>query len=279
VTHMKDAKSVIGRGVVDRKNLIAGYGEDVAYTEFPECVNNSFTACNHVRILAYCAQIMPRAKSASVSKTFNSTLERFSGNGLNWVIARLPIEVEKVWGTRGMLKVRVRVNGFEYRTSLFPTGKGEHYLLVNKKVQKAAKIGPGKEATFVVEPDLESREVQIPPELEQSLKQDRGLRKWFDALSRSARKWLSDLVSEAKSPETRRRRAERIAEQVMEAMEAEKELPPMVRLAFSRIPGAFQTWKNMTEKQRRHNLLAIFYYQNPESRQRRFERIFAEPSE
>jgi uncharacterized protein YdeI (YjbR/CyaY-like superfamily) len=220
---------------------------------------------------------MPRAKSAS--KTFNATLEKFSGNGLNWVIARLPIQVEKVWGTRGMLKVRVRVNGFEYRTSLFPTGKGEHYLLVNKKVQKAAKIGPGKDATFVVEPDLEARELQIPPELEQSLKQVRRLKKWFDTLSHSVRKWLSDLVSEAKSPETRRRRAQRVAEQVMAAMEAEHDLPPMVRLAFSRIPGAVQTWQNMTEKQRRHNLLAIFYYQTPESRLRRIERIFQESSE
>jgi uncharacterized protein YdeI (YjbR/CyaY-like superfamily) len=220
---------------------------------------------------------MPRGKSTA--KTFNSTLEKFSGNGLNWVIARLPIQVEKVWGTRGMLKVRVRVNGFEYRTSLFPTGKGEHYLLVNKKVQEAAKIGPGKEATFVVEPDLEVRELQTPPELEQALKQDRRLKKWFDTLSRSARKWLSDMVSEAKSPETRRRRAERTAEQVMEAMEAERDLPPMVRLAFSRIPGAFPAWNKMTERQKRHNLLAIFYYRTPESRLRRIERIFREPSD
>ena len=142
MTHMKNAKPVIGRGVKDRKNLVAGYGKNVTYAELSERLNNSFTACNHMRILAYCARDMPTAKSAS--KTFNAMLERFSGNGLNWVIARLPIPVEKVWGTRGMLKVRVRVNGFEYRTSLFPTGKGEHYLLVNKKVQKAAKTGPEK---------------------------------------------------------------------------------------------------------------------------------------
>ena len=272
---MKNAKSVIGGRVINRQNLIAGHGKNIAHAELSERLNDSFAACNHVRILAYCARVMPRAKSAS--KTFKATLEKFSGNGLNWVIARLPIEVEKVWGTRGMLKVRVRVNDFEYRTSLFPTGKGEHYLLVNKKVQKAAKVAPGKEATFVVEPDFEVRELQIPSELEQSLKQDRRLKKWFDTLSRSARKWLSDLVGEAKSPETRSRRAERVAEQVMQAMEAEQDLPPMVRLAFNRIPGAFQTWNKMTERQRRHNLLAIFHYRTPESRQRRIERIFREP--
>jgi uncharacterized protein YdeI (YjbR/CyaY-like superfamily) len=212
------------------------------------------------------------------SKTFQARLERFSGNGLNWVIARLPIQVEKIWGTRGSLKVHVNVNGYDYRTSLFPTGTGQHYLIVNKQMQKAARVAPGNEATFVVTPDLEARKLKVPVELEQALKEDRKLRKWFDQLSYSVQKWLTDLVSDAKSPETRQRRAERVAEQVMEAMGAEQELPPMLRLAFSRIPGADRVWKNMTEKQRRHNLLAIFYYRTPETRLKRISRIFETPS-
>jgi hypothetical protein len=222
---------------------------------------------------------MAKSESKLGSKTFSATLEKFRGNGLNWVIARLPIQVEKTWGTRGLLRVHVRVNGFEYRTSLFPTGTGEHYLLVNKKMQKAARIGPGSLATFVVTPDPETRELKLPTELEQALNEDRALRKWFDQLKYSVRKWLSDLVSEGKSSETRRRRAERVAEQVMEAMDAEYDLPPMLRLAFNRIPGANQAWKNMTDKQRRHNLLAIFYYRNPESRMKRIARIFEKPTE
>jgi hypothetical protein len=100
------------------------------------------------------------------------------------------------------------------------------------------------------------------------------LRKWFDRLSYSIRKWLSDLVETPKSPAARNKRADRIAEQVMQAMEAEQELPPFLRLEFRRIPGADNAWKNMTDIQRRNHLLAIFYYRTPESQTKRIRRIF-----
>src|SRR5262249_5125348 len=70
------------------------------------------------------ATIHAMAVAKSQSKTFQGTLERFRANGLNWVITRIPFSVQKLWGTRGSLKVFVEVNGFKYRTSLFPTGRG-----------------------------------------------------------------------------------------------------------------------------------------------------------
>ena len=210
---------------------------------------------------------------SSNSKTFRATLEPLRANRLNWTIARLPFSVEKTWKSRGILKVYVTVNGLEYRTSLFPTRKCEHFLLVNKKMQKAARIAPGTVANFTVWPDLSPRELELPRELEEALKEDRALKKWFDRLSYSVRKWLSDQVADCKSPETRRKRAERVAEEVMEAMEAERDLPPMIRLALARHPGAEQAWKAMTPIQRRHGLLAIFYYRAPESRMRRLEKL------
>src|SRR5881397_733821 len=124
----------------------------------------------------------------SDSKTFRATLKRFRGNGLNWVIVQLPFSVEKRWKTRGMLRVNVEVNGFHYRTSLFPTRSGQHFLLVNKKMQKAARILPGSTASFTVTPDLSPREVKLPSELEHALKEDRQLWKWFDHLPHSLRK-------------------------------------------------------------------------------------------
>jgi hypothetical protein len=207
------------------------------------------------------------------SKSFRATLERFPGNGLNWVIIRLPFSVEKRWKMRGTLRVNVEVNGFEYRTAVFPTRTGRHFMIVNKKMQKAARIVPGSTAVFTLTPDFSPRVIQLPKELEASLKEDRLLKKWFDRLSYSARKWLVDQVADAKTAETRRRRAERVAENVMEAMEAEHDLPPMVRLAFARRPGADQAWRDLTERQRRHNLLAIFHYRTPESRLNRIEKL------
>jgi len=107
------------------------------------------------------------------------------------------------------------------------------------------------------------------------LNEERALHNWFDRLSYSIRKWVVDQVANGKSPETRQNRAERVAESLMAAMDAEQDLPPMIRLAFSRHPGAEQAWRNLTAIQRRQNLLAIFFYRTPESRLNRIEKLIA----
>jgi hypothetical protein len=206
------------------------------------------------------------------SKIFRGTLERLHRNGVTLVVVPLPFSVEKRWNTRGRLRVNVEVNGFQYRTAVFPR-LGQHFLLVNKKAQKAARLAPGSTAAFTLTPDFSPRVIQLPRELETALNESRALRKWFDRLSYSIRGWYVDLVAEAKSPDTRRKRAERVAENVMEAMDAEHDVPPIMRLAFARHPGAEQGWRKLTENQRRHNLLAIFYKRTPESRLDRISKL------
>jgi len=213
-------------------------------------------------------------KSASkpVSKSFKATLERMPSN-LGWVIVRIPLDVPKVWGTRGMLKVKGEINGFAFRTSLFPTGKGYHYLLVNKRMQADAAARPGSVAQFRLEPDMEKRVATVPAELQRILNEDRSLRRWFDQLNYSTCKWITDRVVQVKSAEARVRRAEQAAEQLMATMEAERELPPILKLAFAREPRALAGWQRMSPTHRRGNLLAIFYYRTPEARDRRIAKI------
>ena len=209
-------------------------------------------------------------KSASkpVSKSFKAALERMPSN-LGWVIVRIPLDVPKIWGTRGMLKVKGEINGFAFRTSLFPTGKGYHYLLVNKRMQAGAVARPGLVAQFCLEPDTEKRVATVPAELQRILSEDRSLHRWFGQLNYSTRKWIADWVSQVKSPEARVRRAEQVAEQLMATMEAERELPPILKLAFAREPRALAGWQRMSLSHRRGHLLAIFYYRTPDSRDRR----------
>ena len=190
-------------------------------------------------------------------------------SNLGWVIVRIPLDVPKVWGTRGMLKVKGQINGFAFRTSLFPTGKGYHYLLVNKRMQAGAGARPGAVAQFRLEPDTEKRVATVPAELQQILKEDRSLRRWFEQLSYSVRKWIGDWVAQVKSREARVRRAEQVAEQLLSTMEAERELPPILKLAFAREPRALRGWQVMSPSHRRGHLLAIFYYRTPEARDRR----------
>src|SRR5260370_27831304 len=147
-----------------------------------------------------------KANPKSVAKSFKATLERMPSN-LGWVIIRIPFDVSKVWGTRGMLKVKGEINGFAFRTSLFPTGKGYHYLLVNKRMQVGANAAPGDTAQFRLEPDTEKRVATVPPELQRILNEYRSFRRWFDQLNSSTRIQITDLIVNVKSAQARVRRA------------------------------------------------------------------------
>ena len=61
-------------------------------------------------------------------------LERTRDN-LRWVIARVPFDAVEAWGKRGQLRVQGEINGFSFRSTLFPDGKGGHFMIVNKKMQ------------------------------------------------------------------------------------------------------------------------------------------------
>ena len=216
-----------------------------------------------------------KAQPKRVTKSFHATLERLRSN-LGWVVIRIPFDVQKTWGTRGMFRVKGEINGFPFRTSLFPTRKGEHFLLVNKKMQTGAHASEGTTAEFLLEPDTEERVAIVPTEFERFLAQDRLFRRWFDTLSYSIRKWISDWIVQPKSAEARVRRAEQVAEQLFSAMEAECELPPALKLAFTRNPRALDGWNFMSPSHRRGQLIAIFYYRSPDARARRIEKVVAE---
>jgi uncharacterized protein YdeI (YjbR/CyaY-like superfamily) len=212
-----------------------------------------------------------KSKPKLVAKSFKATLERIPSR-FNWVTIRIPFDVTKVWGT-AKVRVKGEVNGFPLRAWVFPTSKGYHCMLIKKSLQTGGSVTVGDTAHFRLEPDTAKRVAIIPAEFERILKQDRGFRRWFDALGFSMRKWICDWIVGAKSPEARVRRAERVAEQLLSTMEAELDLPPILKLAFARDPRAYQGWQSMTPIQRRYYLLGIFYCRTPESRDRRIAKM------
>jgi len=212
---------------------------------------------------------------ASKPRSFSAPLERLR-SGLGWIIVRVPLDVAGAWGTRGRLKVKGEINGFAFRTSLFPTREGQHFMLVNKRMQKQGRAYEGTIARFRLEPDTEERTVTIPPELKRVLSEESALLRWFQELNYSTQKWITDWVGDVKSADARSRRSEQVAEQLMSTMEAERELPPMIQIAFARNPRAREGWEQMSAIRRRGHLLAIFYYRNPESRAKRLEKTIEE---
>jgi uncharacterized protein YdeI (YjbR/CyaY-like superfamily) len=212
-----------------------------------------------------------------VAKSFKATLERMDSN-LGWVVVRIPLDVPKIWGTRGNVRVKGEINGFAFHASVFPTGKGYHCMIVKKSMQAGANAYAGETAHFHLVPDAAKPVASVPPELQRILNEDRSFRRWFDQLSFSMRKWICDWIDNVKNPESRVRRAERVAEQLLATMEAELDLPPILKRAFATDPRAYEGWLSMTPMQRRHHLLGIFYYRNPESRDRRIAKVLEEAS-
>ena len=232
-------------------------------------------------------------------KKFKAMLEPLD-DGLGWVVMWLPFDVAKAWPKMVRLRVVVEVGGEVFRTSIFSArhavvpehrkperlkGKaaparvlenvrlGRHFLLVNKKMQAAAGVGVGGIVEFKMDADLAEREAILPPELVKILKQDKALKKWYEGLSYAIRKDVGRWIEEVKSGEARVRRAEQIAERLMLTMEGELVLPPVLELAFKRKPAARVGWEKMTVAQRRGNLMAIFYYQSPEAREKRVGKV------
>jgi uncharacterized protein YdeI (YjbR/CyaY-like superfamily) len=215
------------------------------------------------------------AELNAAPKTFSATLRR-SGNTLNWVVIQIPFDVPRTWGVRGQLRVRGDINGFAFRTSLFPSGTGLHFMIVNKQMQKGGKVQPGMEARFTMQPDTEERPVPVVPELDRVLRQSKQLRKFYESLTPSARNEIARFISGAKQKATRLRRADQLAERLMETMEAEVELPPAIRQVMARNPLAVKGWERMSRSHRRMHLLGIFYYRNWDSRLRRIEKAVEE---
>jgi hypothetical protein len=236
----------------------------------------------------------PKAAKTSVKpQNFKAVLEFLgpaTGPGLGWTIARVPFAPKDVWPKMVRLRVRGEINGFAFRTSLFPhadntqtfaansrkvkgTKTGGYFLLVNKAMQREAHVGPGDMAAFTLEPDMEPRPAELPEELDVLLDDEPGLRAWYDSLSENTRRQIGTYLKEPQSEVARRKRAEQMAERMFGTMEAEKEMPPLMAAAFRRRPKAKAGWAKMTPTQRRMELFAVEAYKTPESRLRRTEKL------
>jgi uncharacterized protein YdeI (YjbR/CyaY-like superfamily) len=204
-----------------------------------------------------------------LTKKFQPKLEA-TGTSLHWVIARVPVDLRKAWPMWRTRRVFGEINGFAFRTALMPGPKGAGFaLIVNKRMQAGAGVRAGDTVQIKLAPDMGKPVIDMPAELARILNGDRALKKFFDGISPSMRKGLTSLIADAKTKNTRERRAESLAECLMMAMEGEIEPPPILRVGFQRHPDAARGWRLMTPIQRRNHLLGIFYPQTVEGREKR----------
>lgn len=211
--------------------------------------------------------VLDRMKT-NAAKKFRVVLERV-GTVPTWVIARLPFDAKKAWPELERRRVRGTVNGFAFQTSLLFSKERGYCFVAYKKMMEGAGVKAGDKVEVQIEPDPEGNVYAEPKELTAILRQDKDLRRWFNSMTPSTRRWFAMFVDQAKGADTRKQRAERIAETVMQVIEGEEIPPPILRAAFQRQPMAERGWKASTPTQRRNHLLGIFLAQGVQARERR----------
>ena len=209
---------------------------------------------------------------AAKTKRFRAVLEK-GQRSLGWTIAPVPFNPSDAWKDMVRLRVKGDINGFAFRTSLFPDARGGFHLLVNRAMQQGAGARLGDTADFHLEPDLDPREAELPDELAVLLDEEPGLRDWYGTLTEYMRREIGRWVAGVKSGAARMSRAEQMAERLLATMEGERELPPVIEAAFRARPKARAGWARMTPTQRRGELMAVFFYRTVEARQRRVDKL------
>ena len=149
---------------------------------------------------------MATTQTKSPTKRFRALLEKDRAGGAATAIV-VPFDVQKVFGARARVPVRGTINGFPYRGSIFPTGDGKHYMVVNAKIRAGANLSGGETVSVTMGRDEEPRTIEPSADLARAIKANKQARMTWDALSYTHRKEYAEWIEEAKKPETRARRA------------------------------------------------------------------------
>ena len=136
--------------------------------------------------------------------------DKTTGTGLP-----IPLDVPKLFGTRGRVPVCGTLNGVPFRSTLSPYG-GVHYLPVNRALREKARVKAGDEVEVALERDQEPRVVETPADLARALKAHKAADEW-ERLSYSHKRAHVEAIEEAKKPETRDRRIQGAIAQLVRA--------------------------------------------------------------
>ena len=139
---------------------------------------------------------------------FKARIEGASGGG---ACVYFPYDVEKEFGTKGRVPVKVTFDGVPYAGSMIKYGAPQHMMGVLKSIREQIGKGPGDTVDVTVEKDEAERTVEVPAEFEKLLKKEKV---WaaFDKLSYTHKKEYSRWITGAKREETRAARLARSVE-------------------------------------------------------------------
>jgi bifunctional DNA-binding transcriptional regulator/antitoxin component of YhaV-PrlF toxin-antitoxin module len=125
------------------------------------------------------------------------------------IIYTTPTITEQL-GSRTRISIKGTINKTAFTGSLFPTGQGTHYLVVNKKLREQAGVKSGDTVFLVIEIDKSPQRPEVPADLAKALEKFPQAKKKFEILSPSHQKEYAAYVDEAKKEETKKRRIAKV---------------------------------------------------------------------
>jgi hypothetical protein len=147
------------------------------------------------------------------TKRFRVLLEKHENSEATGIT--IPFDVQKTYGTRARVPVRGTINGFPYRSTIFPMG-GRYMMAVNKEMRAGANATGGDTLSVTMERDEEPRIITPHADLARALKANKAAQSAWDKLSYTHQKEHARAIEDAKRPETRARRIEKAVAQLAE---------------------------------------------------------------
>ncbi len=139
------------------------------------------------------------------AQTFRTTLR---AEGKTATGFEVPPDVVEALGGGRRPKVTVTINGYTYRSTVFPYTEASMLpLAAEHRVPAGVKAGDEVEVTLDL--DTAPREVEMPPELAAALAAEPAAKAFFDGLSYSNKRGFTTSVEGTSNPETKARRVEK----------------------------------------------------------------------
>ena len=124
-------------------------------------------------------------------------------------VVRLPDKASRQLPSRGQVAVQGAIDGHEFETVVEPDGAGGHWINVDDKLQRAARLRAGNTATIEIAPTEEWPEPTVPADLRKALagapKRIQDI--WKDITPMARWEWVR-WVNATNDPDTRKRRVE-----------------------------------------------------------------------
>lgn len=140
---------------------------------------------------------------------------------INAAYIEFPFSVENIFEKKGQVKVKVVFDDkITYRGSLAKMDKNRHILGITQQIRKELGKTFGDIVKINLTEDTDERLVEIPKDVSEILNQNTDIQKIFNQLSYTQKKEYIRWINEAKKPETRQNRKNKLLEILREKIKS-----------------------------------------------------------